>query len=163
LFLVAGSALAAAPVVRAAANSAAANSAAVGSAPVIVIGYGRDVEEAKLNARQQIVTRIKRRMAEYDPPLSAWQPTLADVERLVQGPGQAGKQIDIHEIGTTQYEWLLPVRDLSDYELQLRDRRVRHEQWAGIGFAVIMIGLGLQVGVGAVQMRRRHSRPGGTR
>jgi hypothetical protein len=150
LFLIAGSALAAAPVVRAAASAA----------PQIVKGYGRDVEEAKLDARQQVLTRIKERMAEYDPPLSGWQPTLADVERLVQGPGQSGRSIDLPEIGA-RHEWLLPVREMSDYELQLRDRRVRHEQWTAVAFAVIMIGLGVQVGVGAVQLRRRTSRSGG--
>jgi hypothetical protein len=121
--------------------------------PIDVTGIGRTVDDAKLDARQHALEGLQARLALHDPPLTAWQPTLLDVERLVQGPGRAGKSVEsVPGVGVHK-QWIVPIREMTEDEILQRDRRAGRERQAGIGFLIAMTGLAL--GVGGLALRSR--------
>jgi len=100
-------------------------------------GYGSKVEEAKLAARQLALEGLRQTLAARDPPLRAWQPTLADIERMLDGPGEAGSSQN--ELGIHQDSWILTVRFPSDAEIELRDRRISRQQRASLAAMVAIV------------------------
>jgi hypothetical protein len=117
-------------------------------------GFGRTVEDAKLSARQGALTKLQERLLDHDPPLTEWQPTLTDVERLLLGPGTAGNFVEPYPGVGVYKQWIVEMRVMSDDELRQRDRQAAREHQAGIGFVIVMTGLVLGVGVRAVRSRR---------
>jgi hypothetical protein len=111
----------------------------------VVKGFGRTIDEAKLDARQAEIQNLKARLAAHDPPLTTWQPTLADVERLVQGPGRAGKSDEPMPGAGVHIVWLLPIRQMTEDEIVQRDRRAAREHQSGVAFLIVMTGLALGV------------------
>ena len=128
-------------------------SLAAADAPREAKGYGRTLDEAKVDARQHEVQKLQARLAAHDPPLSAWQPTLADIERFVLGPGQAGKAVDLGKGEGVHQQWILPVREMTEDEILQRDRRAQREHEAGVVFLIAMTGLAL--GVAGIALRSR--------
>ena len=128
-------------------------SLATADASVDVTGIGRTVEDARLDARQHALESLLARLVTHDPPLTAWQPTLADIERLVQGPGRAGKSVEsVPGVGVHK-QWIVPIREMTEDEILQRDRRAGREHQAGVAFLIAMTGLAL--GVGALALRSR--------
>ena len=122
-------------------------------------GIGRTVEDAKLDARQGALKELQKLLAKHDPPLTEWQPTLADVERLLLGSGTAGNFVepvpgDRRCIGGARS---MQMRRMSDDELLQRDRQAERTHQAGIGFLIVMTGLVLGVGAQAIRSRRSSS------
>jgi hypothetical protein len=123
-------------------------------APVKVTGIGRTVEDAKLDARQGALKKLQDQLAEHDPPLLEWQPTLADVERLLLGAGTAGNFIEpVPGVGVHK-QWIVEMRRMTDDELLQRDRQAERAHQVGIGFLIVMTGLALGIGVQAIRSRR---------
>ncbi|HEX3315325.1 MAG TPA: hypothetical protein VHR72_10565 [Gemmataceae bacterium] len=120
---------------------------------VEVTGIGRTVADAKLDARQHALEGLQARLATHDPPLSAWQPTLVDIERLVQGPGRAGKSVESVPGVGVHIQWIVPIREMTEDEILQRDRRAAREQEAGVVFLIAMTGLA--VGVAGIALRSR--------
>ena len=56
-----------------------------------VSGYGRSIDEAKRDALAKGLETVQERLHAHVPPLDAWEPTLADVERLGAGAGPGGQ------------------------------------------------------------------------
>jgi hypothetical protein len=122
---------------------------------VEVTGIGRTVNDAKLDARQHALEGLQARLATHDPPLTAWQPTLADIERLVQGLGRAGKSVESVPGVGVHTQWIVPIREMTEDEILQRDRRAQREQEAGVVFLIAMTGLAL--GVAGMALRSRVS------
>lgn len=122
-----------------------------------VTGYARDLEAAKRDARRVALEKLQARLAARQPPLTSWHPTLADVERMVHGPGRAGRSINLEEVGV-QHQWILPIRMPGDAELVLRDRQFDRLQRIGQGFGFALGILALAaVGSAARPKRRRRT------
>ena len=117
-------------------------------------GIGRTVEDAKLDARQGALKKLQDRLLEHDPPLTEWQPTLADVERLLLGPGTAGNFVEpVPGVGVHK-QWIVQMRRMTEDELLQRDRQAERAHQVGIGFLIVMTGLALGIGVQAIRSRR---------
>ncbi len=105
-----------------------------------VVGYGQNSDDAKVDARRHVLKRLKERLAAHEPPFVAWQPTLADVETMIEGPGRAGRAWEVD--GVVQERWILPVRFPTDAELSLRDRRARRQFEAALAALAAISGAG---------------------
>jgi hypothetical protein len=119
----------------------------------LVTGIGRTVDDAKLDARQHALESLQARLATHEPPLTAWQPTLADIERLVQGPGQAGKSLNSLPGAGVHKQWIVQIREMSEEELLQRDRRAAREHRAGVALLAAMTGLALWLAATALRSR----------
>jgi len=100
-------------------------------------GYGTKLEEAKLAARQRALEGFRQTLAGREPPLAAWQPTLADIEGMLDGPGEAGPSEVV--AGVLHHSWVVTVRFPSDAEIELRDRRISRQQRASLAAMVAIV------------------------
>jgi hypothetical protein len=110
-----------------------------------VPGFGRTVEDAKSDARQHALKMLRDRLAMHDPPLTAWEPTLRDIEALIDNPGHAGPSDIVEPIGL-QHRWILPVRFPSDEEMvrrELQTQRGKATVWVLIAASVLLVGVAL--------------------
>jgi hypothetical protein len=103
-------------------------------------GLGRNTDEAKEDARHVALQRLRDRLANHDPPLTAWKPTLADVESFLDGPAEAGAAVEEEGLGV-QEQWFLRVRFPTEAELVLRDRRIRRQFGAAAAALAVTAGL----------------------
>ena len=96
-----------------------------------VAGFGRSVEDAKLDARQHVLERLGELLRNHEPPLTRWQPSLADIEDFVSDPGRAGPSVHVEPLGL-QHQWILPVRFPESAELARRDRQSRRREMSSL-------------------------------
>jgi hypothetical protein len=100
-------------------------------------GYGARLDEAKLAARQAALESLRQTLAGRDPPLRAWQPTLADIERMLDGPGEAGASVYVNDMHRDS--WIVTVRFPSEAEIELRDRRISRQQGAALAVTAAIV------------------------
>ncbi len=117
-------------------------------------GFGRTLADAKLDARQHALERLQEKLANREPPLDAWRPTLTDVERFLEGPGSAGPSVHVEPLGI-QINWKLPVRFPTDEEMVLRDRQARRQFGSVVAALAAIAGLASWWGYASWQARRR--------
>lgn len=132
-----------ATLIAAASGSASGQSADGAAGEVVKVkGVGRGLEEAKSDARSEALKTLEARLLAHDPPLTAWQPTLADVEPYIQGPGKAGESLPIVggvRVDTYHLDVRLPPID----EMERQNERVRRIWLAWDAFWVLLVLLGL--------------------
>ena len=102
-----------------------------------IAGFGRGVEEAKRVARQVALENLQERLARHKPPLSAWQPTLADIDSMLDGPGKAGPSNFVEGV---RHSWVLNVHFPTDSEMELRDRRIQRQYGAALAALAAVAG-----------------------
>ena len=99
------------------------------------------------------VDRVAHRLADHQPPLQAWQPSLADIEGMIDGPGQAGPTQIVE--GKQLLSWVLKVRFPSDREMELRDRRIQRQHAAAWVTLTVIAGVAAWSGALSWRERRR--------
>lgn len=103
-----------------------------------VEGFGRTVEEAKLDARQHLLDRLTDRMRAMNLDLNQWKPTLSDVEPWVVD-GRAAGSVHVEPVGLL-HRWVAVVEMPSDGELRRLIQAHARRRVAGFVVGILLIG-----------------------
>lgn len=111
-----------------------------------VAGFGPTVDDAGQHARQKALKILKERLAEHDPPLTSWDPTLRDIEVMLVDPrGRTGQSEHVEPVGL-QHQLILSVNLPSDEEMVRRNRQALRGKamvWALLAISVVLVGVAL--------------------
>jgi hypothetical protein len=122
-----------------------------------VKGVGKGLDEAKKDARSEALIVLQARLLAHHPSLTDWQPTVADVERYIQGAGKAGEAVPIDGGGHVDV-WYLEVRLPAVDEMERQNERVRRIWLAWDAFWVTLVVLGLWQVIDEITRRWRSRR-----